>query len=146
MSAITHIGAGIPPMPAPAPQGLPRRARLVFVSVVAVTAIAAAAFLPRLNAATSHWHAFLVLAAGAAVAHAFVVHTPRNQVFHMGLVFTVAGVLLLPPELVVLLCIVQHFSDWAKERYPWYIQLFNICNYTLSALAAWVVAKGLGDV
>jgi diguanylate cyclase (GGDEF)-like protein len=146
MSAITHIGAGISPVPPPVPQGLPRRAWSFFGTVVAGAAVAAAALLPKLGAGTSHWHAFLALAGGAAVAHAFVVHTPRNQVFHMGLVFTLAGALLLPPELVVLLCIVQHFADWAKERYAWYIQLFNICNYTISALAAWIVARGLGEL
>jgi diguanylate cyclase (GGDEF)-like protein len=146
MSAITHSGAAIPAAPPPAPRGLPRRAWPYFATIVAGAAIAAAALLPRLEAASSHWHTFLVLAAGAAVAHAFVVHTPRNQVFHMGLVFTVAGALLLPPELLVLLCIVQHVSDWAKERYPWYIQLFNICNYTIAALAAWLVTRGLAQV
>jgi diguanylate cyclase (GGDEF)-like protein len=146
MSAITHSGAAIPAAPPPAPKGLPRRAWPFFATIVAGAVFAAAALLPTVAAATADWRAFVVLAAGAVAAHAFVVHTPRNQVFHMGLVFTVAGALLLPPELVILLCVVQHFSDWAKERYPWYIQLFNICNYTLSALAAWVVAKGLGEV
>ena len=31
--------------------------------------------------------------------------------------------------------------EWLKERYAWYIQGFNICNYTLNALAAWGVAQ-----
>jgi diguanylate cyclase (GGDEF)-like protein len=50
--------------------------------------------------------------------------------------FTVAAVLLLPPELVVLVCIVQHLPEWARQRYPWYIQTFNIANYAMSALVA----------
>jgi diguanylate cyclase (GGDEF)-like protein len=63
----------------------------------------------------------------------------------MGLVFTVAGAVLLPPELLVLLCVLQHGSDWAKERYPWYIQLFNICNYTVAAAAASLAVRWLPD-
>ena len=27
--------------------------------------------------------------------------------------------------------------EWLKTRYAWYIQIFNICNYTLAMLAAW---------
>src|SRR4051812_2477719 len=53
----------------------------------------------------------------------------------------VAGSVLLPPELVALMGIVQHVPEWLKLRYPWYIQSFNICNYTLNGLAAWGVAK-----
>jgi diguanylate cyclase (GGDEF)-like protein len=133
VSALSNIGARIPAAPAPGAAGLPRRAWPFFGIVVAVTA---ALVMPGFEATRADWHAFLVLVACASVAHAFVVHTPRNQIFHMGLVFTVAGAVLLPPELLVLLCLLQHGSDWAKERYPWYIQLFNICNYTLAALAA----------
>jgi diguanylate cyclase (GGDEF)-like protein len=146
MGAITHSGAAIPAAPPPAPKGLPRRAWPFFATIVAGAGIATVALLPRLDTASSDWRTFLVLAAGAAAAHAFVVHTPRNQVFHMGLVLTVAGALLLPPELLVLLCVVQHMSDWAKERYAWYIQLFNICNYTIAALAAWLVTQGLAEM
>jgi diguanylate cyclase (GGDEF)-like protein len=136
VSALSNIGARDPEAPALGAAGLPRRAWPFFGIVVAVSAIAAALVMPGFEATRADWHAFLVLVACAAVAHAFVVHTPRNQIFHMGLVFTVAGAVLLPPELLVLLCLLQHVSDWAKERYPWYIQLFNMCNYTLAALGA----------
>jgi len=50
-----------------------------------------------------------------------------------------AAALLLPPELIVLIPLVQTVPEWLKERYPWFIQGFNICNYTLDALAAWGV-------
>ena len=36
----------------------------------------------------------------------------------------------------MLVVVVQHIPEWLKERYPWYIQTFNISNYALSALAA----------
>ena len=45
--------------------------------------------------------------------------------------------LLLPPELIALLCVVYGIPEWLKIRYPWYIQAFNIANHTLNGLAAW---------
>ena len=36
--------------------------------------------------------------------------------------------------------VVQHIPDWLKHRYAWYIQTFNICNFTLDGLAAWGAA------
>src|SRR3954468_17873667 len=107
MSTASHAVPGHPPV-APAPTGLPRRARPFFALVVSAAAVGGAAVLPRLDTAAPGWLAFFVLLLGAAAAHTFAVHTPRNQVFHMGLAFTVAGTLLLPPELVVLLCVAQH--------------------------------------
>jgi len=51
-------------------------------------------------------------------------------------VFVIAGVLLLPVPLLVLMCVVQHIPDWIRHRYRWYIQTFNISNYVVSSLAA----------
>ena len=70
----------------------------------------------------------------------FPVKSPRNQMYHTSVVFLVAAALLLPPELIVLIPLVQTVPEWLKERYPWPIQGFNISNYTLDALAAWGVA------
>ena len=83
---------------------------------------------------------FGVLGAVASLAQLFVVRTGRNQLFHTALVFIIAAALLLPPELVALVAVVMHVPDWVKERYRWYVQSFNICNYTLDALAAWGAA------
>ena len=33
--------------------------------------------------------------------------------------------------------VVQRIPEWLKVRYAWYIQGFNIANYTLNGLAAW---------
>jgi hypothetical protein len=60
--------------------------------------------------------------------------------YHTSVVFLVAAALLLPPELIVLIPLVQAVPEWLKERYPWQIQGFNISNYTLNALAAWGAA------
>src|SRR5215467_5440539 len=89
---------------------------------------------------TNHWLAFFILGSAAATAQLFRVQTPRDQAYHTAIVFVIAAALLLPPELVALMGVVQHIPEWLKHRYAWYIQTFNICNYTLDALAAWRVA------
>ena len=66
-----------------------------------------------------------------------MVRTPRDQSYHTTIVFLIPAALLLPPELVALMGVVQHIPEWLKVRYPWYIQGFNIANYTLNGLAAW---------
>jgi diguanylate cyclase (GGDEF)-like protein len=38
---------------------------------------------------------------------------------------------------VVVVCTAQHVPEWVRQRYPWFIQSFNIANVVLSALAAW---------
>ena len=35
---------------------------------------------------------------------------------------------------------IMHIPEWLKERYPWYMQTFNICNYTIGNLATWGAA------
>jgi hypothetical protein len=122
--------------------GLPGPARLYLVAVGLAVAVAAA-FLPN-TSATPEAHGlgtFAVLATCAAVAQLFVVRIGGNQLYHVAIAFVVAAALLLPPALVALMCVVQHVPDWIKERYPWYIQTFNIGNFTLNALAAWGTAR-----
>jgi len=84
-----------------------------------------------------------VVVAGGAFAQLFAAHQPANQVFHTGLAFSVGAALLLPPELVVVVCVAQHLPEWARQRYPWFIQCFNIANVVLSGLAAWCVRAAL---
>src|SRR5439155_4876691 len=60
-------------------------------------------------------------------------------------VFLVASALLLPPELIALMAVVQHVPDWLKRRLPFHIQTFNIANYTLAAMAAAAAADGIRD-
>src|SRR5665647_650380 len=88
---------------------------------------------------------FVVLAAAATVAQVFPVKSPRNLMYHTSVVFLVAAALLLPPELLVLIPLVQTIPEWLKERYPWPIQVFNISNYTLDGLAAWGISHLIRD-
>src|SRR5919198_5662176 len=116
---------------------LSRGAKLYLGAVGAATLVAAIPPLSRLSPDTDGWPTFLVLAVCAAIAQLFVVRTPRDQSYHTTIVFLIPAALLLPPELVALMGLVQHIPEWLKVRYPWYIQSFNICNYTLNGLAAW---------
>src|SRR5207245_1025656 len=121
---------------------LPRNARIYFVVVAVATAAATLPFLGRLQH-THQWAGFLILGSFAAVAQLFNVRTPRDQAYHTAIVFIVAAALTLPPELVVLMGIVQHLPEWLKLRYRWYLQTFNICIFVLASMAVWFVAREL---
>ena len=125
----------------PEPQGLPRRA-VVFLALVGAATIAAAALpIANLDGGAADWSTFLVLAVAAAAAQLFVARTPRNAArYYTTIVFLIAAVLLLPAGLVALMGVIQHVPEWLKMRHAWYIQTFNIANYTLNCLAAWYVA------
>src|SRR5438132_9101583 len=92
---------------------------------------------------THGWLTFVILASLAGIAQLFVVRTAHDHSYHTAIVFLIAAVLLLPPEMVALMGVVQHIPEWLKHRYTWYIQTFNICNYTLNALAASWAARNL---
>jgi diguanylate cyclase (GGDEF)-like protein/putative nucleotidyltransferase with HDIG domain len=139
MSAVPTEYRGAEPRPAPENDEptLSRGAKLYLAAVGIATVVAAFVPLSHLSPHTGGWPTFLVIASCAAVAQLFVVRTPRDQSYHTSIVFLIPAALLLPPELVALVGIVQHIPEWLKVRYPWYIQCFNICNYTLNGLAAW---------
>lgn len=84
---------------------------------------------------------FALLGAAAAIAHLCVIETGRNHGFPTALVFLLAGVMLLPPELVALLALAQHGPELVQRRYPWYIATFNVSNYTLNLLGAFGAAR-----
>jgi PAS domain S-box-containing protein len=119
---------------------LPTRARPLLYAVSAVAAVLVIVLGARLDASTHGWPTFVALAGAAAAAQLLIVPTGRNHGFHTALVFIVCAVLLLPPELVALLGIAQHVPAWVRNRYPAYIGVFNVANYTVAALAAWGAA------
>ena len=111
-------------------------------AVAAVAVAVATPFALRIDQATGSWARFVLIATGAAVAQLFVVHQgPRtHQSYHAHGVFLIPAILLLPPELLVLVAVVQHVPEWLKERYAWYIQSFNICVFTIASMGAWAVS------
>jgi putative nucleotidyltransferase with HDIG domain len=101
-----------------------------------------------LAADSNTWGRFALLATVASVAQMSSVQLTRKRVFHPAIVFVVAGALLLSPQQVALMCVVQHIPEWLKQRYPWYIQTFNIANYVLaggSAALAAVAVRPAGN-
>jgi diguanylate cyclase (GGDEF)-like protein len=126
-----------------APQ-LSERAR-AFLLVVLVAAACAAGATAFAGLGTVSWPDFAVLLGAGALAQLFAAQTHSSQVFHTGLVFTVAAALVLPPQLVVAVVVGQHLPEWVRQRYPWYIQSFNIANFILGGLAAWAVRDGFAD-
>jgi diguanylate cyclase (GGDEF)-like protein/putative nucleotidyltransferase with HDIG domain len=127
-----------------AASGLSLTAKAYFAVVAGATAAAALPQILGLGFHTHGWPTFLVLATSAGIAQLFVVRTPRDHAYHTSLVFLIAAALLLPPELVALMGVVQHIPEWLRLRYAWYIQAFNVCNYTLNGLAAWGAARLVG--
>jgi diguanylate cyclase (GGDEF)-like protein len=143
MSAVAHAKPGWTQR---RPQiGLSAQAQTFLLTAMALAG-AAAVLTSLLSHGRIDWPQLAIILAAGAVAHAFAVKTPGNQVFHSGLAFAVAAAVLLPPQGIVLVCIAQHVTDWVRQRYPWYIQSFNIANYTLSALTAWAVHDALAGI
>jgi diguanylate cyclase (GGDEF)-like protein/putative nucleotidyltransferase with HDIG domain len=121
--------------------GLPRKAQIYLFALGAATLAAAGDLYLKAPSVKHGWMTFVVLTLAATVAHTFPVKSPRNAMYHTSVVFLVAAALLLPPELLVLIPLVQTVPEWLKERTPWPIQGFNVSNYTLNSLAAWGAAR-----
>jgi len=98
----------------------------------------------RLDPTTVDLRRLFLLTLLASLSQLLSFHLRRQRVFHTGLAFTVAAALLLPPAFVLLVCAVQHLPEWLRQKYPWFIQTFNIANYMLAGLAAWAAAHAVG--
>ena len=124
---------------------LPRHASAYAAAVGLAAVVAAAASVVGSTPTRTEWMSFALLLPLAVLAPRFRVSVGRNHSFHTGPAFIVAGALVLPPALVVGLVLALHLPLWSRADQPaWYIQAFNLSNYTLSALAAWVVAAAVG--
>ena len=116
---------------------MPTSAMAYEVVIIVAALCVSVPFLVQLDASTKNWWAFGVLAIGAAASHTYTVRTSKNTSFHTSWVFLIPAAMLLPPELVALIGVIMHVPEWLKERYAWYIQSFNIANYTVGNLATW---------
>jgi hypothetical protein len=134
-AGVAHAGAG-----------LSRRATLYLYGVLSAAALAAAPAVAALEAHSRDLATFVLLAGAAVVGQLLIVETGKNHGFPTAIAFLVAGALLLPPGLVVLLVLIQHTPDLVLRRYPWYIQTFNAANYTLNGLAAWATAQTFSEL
>ena len=131
---------GSQPLDAPQRNPLSGRATAYLLTVIALTVAATAPFIADLlrGEDVHGWATFAILGTAAAVSHVFTVRFQSKHLsFHTSIVFLLAAALLLPPELVVLIGLVQNIPEWLKERYTWFVQSFNICNFTLNTIGAW---------
>ncbi|HYZ19392.1 MAG TPA: PAS domain S-box protein [Gaiellaceae bacterium] len=117
--------------------GFPRGAQSCLLAVAAATVAAVVPAFAQAEPGLEALLTFAILGTAASAAQFFVVPTGSNHGFHTAIAFVIAAALLLPPELVALMGLVQHLPHGLKQRYPWYIQTFNVFNYTLAGLAAW---------
>jgi two-component system cell cycle sensor histidine kinase/response regulator CckA len=123
---------------------LPRSAALYAVAVCLAAAAGAVASVAADGGDTHDFTAFLLLLPLAAAAPLFRVAVGRNYSLHTGPAFIVAGALVLPPLMVLGLVAALHIPQILRQRYPWYIHVFNLANNTLSALAAWLAVSMVG--
>ncbi len=115
---------------------LPRAARRYIVTVLAAAAawgiLSIVTAPPRFATAP----VALLLVVAAIVAQQFKVRSPKHQSYETTIIFFFAAVLLLRPGYVVLVIAAAHLAEMIRLRKPWYIQAFNIANFTLCALTA----------
>lgn len=131
-----------------APEGglpLARRAKGLLAAVAFAAVAAALPALFALSVDAGDLLAFALLAAAAAATQVLVVETGKNHGFELAIAFLVAGALLLPAGLVALLALAQHAPDIVRGKYPRYIRVFNMSNFTLNGLAASVAANAVAD-
>ena len=125
-------------------RSLPQSAAL-YVGVVCFAAVAAAALAIVSHGLHDHdLTAFAILLPLTAVAPLFRVAVGRNYSLHTGPAFIVAGALVLHPAMVLALVAALVVPQLVRERFPWYVHLFNVANYTLSALAASFAVEAVG--
>jgi diguanylate cyclase (GGDEF)-like protein len=84
---------------------------------------------------------FAALAACASATQLAVVQMPAHQAYYSTAVFFLAAAVLLPPPLVALIVLVAHLPEWARHRYPWYIQTFNIASDACAAAGAGLLVR-----
>jgi diguanylate cyclase (GGDEF)-like protein len=117
-----------------------RATRLYVGLLIAAAAAAGGSLYLHATAAEQSLPLFAALAAAAMIAQAFPVSGPKGAVYHTSVVFIVAAALLLPPQLLVLVPLVQTAPGWLRDRRTWVTQGFDIAGALLAALAAWGAA------
>jgi diguanylate cyclase (GGDEF)-like protein len=127
-------------------QQSPRRlSRWSLAFLLGVTGLATLLAVPWRPGPIGHadWLLFAALAACASATQLAVVQMPAHQAYYSTAVFFLAAAVLLPPSLVALIVLIAHLPEWARYRYPWYIQTFNIANYACAAGGAALLLRAV---
>jgi diguanylate cyclase (GGDEF)-like protein len=125
----------------PAKQPTPKFSRPALAYYWIVVGLATACTLvavPMVDASTSAFETFALLAVLAALAQLFIVEKPGgNQSYRATIVFLAAAALLLPAGLALLVGILHYVPSWIRRRKAWRIQTFNLAKAVLTIVAAW---------
>jgi diguanylate cyclase (GGDEF)-like protein len=120
-------------------------AATAYLVLVVAAAVALAVPLHLSSGGHTDWLLFTMLTTCAMAAQLFVVREPGHQSRCTTSVFFVAGALLLPLQLVALMCVLAHIPEWVRYRYAWYIQTFNIANWICATSVVYYIAVGWLD-
>lgn len=121
----------------------PRLSRGAYLYVLLCTAATVAAAIVAVIVQPSigdPW-ALVTFASGAALAQLFLVQASPRLGYDISLAFLFAAVLVLPAPSVVLVATLMFLPIWYRERYPWYMPVFNMANYALPALLAKLIVS-----
>lgn len=119
---------------------LSRGAYLYVLPCIAVTAAATVIAVIVSPHVGDVW-ALLAFTAGAALAQLFLVQASPRLGYDISLAFVFAAVIVLPAPSVVLVATLMFLPIWYRERYPWYMPVFNMANYALPALVAKLIVS-----
>jgi diguanylate cyclase (GGDEF)-like protein len=118
--------------------------------VLALGALLSGLTLPGWAAVTVQWPTFAALTVLATLAQLYKAEAPNHQTYFATPVFLFAGLLLLHPFPCVLLVVISHLLEWAKERWvrspllrKWYLQPFNMAKYVIAGGAAYGACHAL---
>ncbi len=120
---------------------LPAVGYIALIALAAAAAAAATALGP--SATRQQWVTFALLVPLTAATPFFRVALGRNYSLSTAPAFVVAGALVLPPAFVVGLVLAHQLVQWGRDRYAWYMNVFNIANYTISGLTAWLAVDAI---
>lgn len=127
-----------------------RRAWAYIWGVFLAWAVLSGAALSRFAPTPAQWLAFAALVSLATLAQLFKAEAPSHTWYYATPIFFFAGLLLLDRFLFVLLILIPHLIEWAKERLvrssylsAWYLQPFNIAMYSIAGFGAYPVYAAL---
>lgn len=100
----------------------------------------------------TQWRPFIALAALSSAAQMFRIEAPKEQTYYVTPLCFFAGILLLDPFLLVLVIVITHLAEWAKERWlkrpllqSWCWQPLHIARHSVAALSAAWIYSNLSD-
>lgn len=118
---------------------LPAKAQIYLAAVFSIAVGLAAASVFGLRPIVGSLAAAAAILVLATTVQQFKVRSPKHQTYFLTTMFFVAGALLLSPLELVAAIVVSHLVEQLSSRYRWYIQAFNIANFTIAGLVAHAV-------